>query len=189
MILLNAKKNNDLFESGCLYRISSRIRYAALLTALTLTGCFGPSGLTPVDIPLESEISSLSLIKLESDPLLYRVTHPAIEFPLFATAFEACGVKNFVPSKAMTRQLLVGFSNMTVNGQETIATPKGTVLQTDTSATVDDEPITLITFTKRGEECVRDFAFWYRTSQASEDSAAVIKKVLRSNFVTDRAPQ
>jgi hypothetical protein len=79
---------------------------------------------------------------------------------VFSTQITQCGVKNYVPSLATTRQLLTGFDSVKIESTNKEEISNKQRLITKASAELDLVPISIITITSRKDDCVLDSIYW-----------------------------
>jgi hypothetical protein len=79
---------------------------------------------------------------------------------IYSTVIKQCGVKEYVPSLATTRQLLTGFDAVKIETMTPEVINGEDYLVTKASAILDLVPISIITITGRKDDCVIDSIYW-----------------------------
>ena len=85
---------------------------------------------------------------------------------IFQTTVKQCEVKSYTPSIATSRELLVGFDSLQISEQGLVTIGQKELFQTKATAILDAIPIEVVTLTQRDHDCVKDFIFWRKTSEA-----------------------
>lgn len=104
-----------------------------------------------------------SVVELQKDPYLYRISDPsgnATGF-YFATALHECGVRRDRSLVAVTRQLLVGLRDISMLKQHVVDTADGRgMLVSLLDAKLDDANLRLAINTMERDGCLLDLVLW-----------------------------
>lgn len=135
------------------------------LAAILCTAFAACSSRTPPEpISLDAIVSDpyAHVETVSKSPLLYKLSipHGGESYTVFGTGLKECEVKEFIPSRATTRELFVGFEQIKI-GSQGFATLEGeNVYRSELTANIDGQPIDVVAYTMRADDCVSDFAFW-----------------------------
>ncbi|MCB0333130.1 MAG: hypothetical protein KDD55_06495 [Bdellovibrionales bacterium] len=152
-----------------------------LLSLFSLSGCFFFSEDLSVSLPLsaiknENPISPWSLQSLNSSsPYAYQKisSSDGIPEPIYLTAIEDCSTtapRDLMPST--TRQLLIGFDNVSIEHSEQIERPSGPLLRSLVNATLEGKPMFIVHYALVRNECLVDFVLWTPQTQPASQSEA-----------------
>lgn len=83
----------------------------------------------------------------------------------FVSTVKGCGFKDYIPTKAINRELFIGFSDLTLesNREQEILGSKFNVSLL--SAKLDDTPVRLLAYSTRIDKCVIDTVLWSSTDE------------------------
>ena len=88
----------------------------------------------------------------------------------FATTVEECGISDKFTTRATTRQLLVGLTDIKFLSQDAATYGDNRGLLSIISAKYDIDPINLVVFSSRTDNCVKDTIVWKQASLEAEEN-------------------
>lgn len=121
-------------------------------------------------------LAKLNATQISEDPVLYslREQDGSPHGDSFATLLEDCSELN-KPEKlsSTTRQLLVGFRQLALQGQKKIPLKDQSVLVSNYSAKLDENRLELITYSLLKGECVYDLVLWEKQLPAESNTVSL----------------
>ena len=117
---------------------------------------------------VESQLMSKSN---SSDPQVTKLTIRGQT--VFATTIIECDVRDYVPTRATSRQLLSGFENLVIQSEGYVnqsADSNKTLYLIYGTAEIDKRPIDIMAASSRAKECVTDSVFWRDASSKNQTS-------------------
>ncbi|RMG42414.1 MAG: hypothetical protein D6719_06380 [Candidatus Dadabacteria bacterium] len=163
-----SKHRGTLTARKAIRRIFNQLPAIAPLIILFTTSCsiFASSTSTSVKIPAKRVSSnSWRFTQLSAEPFVYRADNSSDGHALYFTAIKDCGLpKNSVNTAALTRQLLVGFENIRVLRKDNRSLNDTNITQVFFSASLDNTPLVLVSYSFQKADCITDVVFWDKKS-------------------------
>ena len=147
----------------------------------------------PSSKQVDQEFSDSDFLLVSRDPYVFKTTLPpahqqdAPQQELFFTAIEDCSVGENVSKVGAARQLFIGLSDLQILEQEeyTVSSPTGSThkgLRSVVSAKMDSEPLSIMSFSLRRGECVRDYVAWKAAPTQSSVDGSIMGQAERTLF-------
>lgn len=119
---------------------------------------------------ITAQNATFQLERVSSDPSVYLVKDSTLgERKVFVSVFKECPVKKDRDLTATTRSLFVGLEQLDITKQSAFQYQDSTILESEATGVVDGQPISLLVYSERTNNCLRDLLLWTRT-QDGEDS-------------------
>ncbi len=161
-------------------RIIRKFFFLAIPASLPfLISCSFSRSTTTLSTPaIITENAPFELEQVSSNPSIYLIKDSALgEKRVFVSIFKECRVKEGRDLTASTRSLFVGLEKLDITGQSAFQYQDSTILESEASGTVDGRPVSLLVYSERTKDCVRDLLVW--TLKQDEEDGGRWKEILR----------
>lgn len=110
------------------------------------------------------------LEEVSKDPRVYRIKDPSLgEKKVFFTVIKECPVKEDRTLFATTRSLFIGLEQLNIFRQSELQFENLLLLKSEATAVVEGNRISLLVFSERTQDCVRDLLVWTIASEDKEE--------------------
>ncbi len=151
-----------------------KAQLVTLMFIIATTGCSsGRPAPTLSTFECNSDLVQSELLpkSASSDPQVTKLTIRGQT--VFATTIVECDVRDYVPTRATSRQLLSGFENLIIQSEGYVnknTDTNKTLYLIYGTAEIDKRPIDIMAASSRAKECVTDSVFWRDTSNKNQTS-------------------
>ncbi len=146
----------------------------SVVTAGFLSGCFRSTP-KPDNFWIDCDSKELKTLRIEKaysdEPNITKIILNGHE--IFATKLSQCKVKDYIPTRATTRQLLSGFDDLVILSEEY----SDNIFLVFSSASIDKRPIEILTYSFKKQDCVNDYIFWISKKNQSSTVSSELKEL------------
>ena len=132
-----------------------------LLIACSLSACSVFQEVPARSLPIAPVSDGDSVSELQKTPYLYYLSFADKTLPpLYVTLLEECEITESLTERATTRQLFIGLEDLTIKEQSRVQVGSDTLVRSLAHARMEDIPLTVISYSLRKKDCVRDYVSW-----------------------------
>lgn len=148
-----------------------------LFLVLWLPGCYGGPIVNFFSLSEISSEKDTNWKRVSDDPYVLKRRSTAGDYEVFLTSIEECGKTRKDLTASIGRQLFVGFDELRLRLQQVYPVKSSRVLRSIATASLDNKPVILVSYTSLENECSRDIVLWF---PGQENLSEVVQKDIES---------